>query len=317
MNSWGIFFISLLLFSCSVKKEQKSGSRFKVENTRYSTYDGSGNVLSEVIIEQIPKKVIVLSSPHLSYLKMLNVESSICGVLGKRISTSEGQILESVGTFNQIDLEKIIELNPDLIFCNSGQLPDLGRLKELFPILVIDEYLSNSPIEKTRWIRFFGDVYGKGVLANRLLDKEKLNYIEKEKIGDKIIQLNHFSGKYYLPGCESYIASLVNDAGGDFACKNKSSNSQILSEEEAILFLNQNEYLLFFDWAKDSHGLEDRLSSLIQISKNKELRVIYCNAENSLFFERSIESPSLILNDLHLLLKTKKKTEFFSLLTVK
>lgn len=316
MKSWGIFFIVLCLFACKEPhRDEASEGPFRVENRLFTTYDSNFNVLFKVELSEAPKRIIVLSTPHLSYLNTLQVENSIVGILG--MERLEKEYLEAINIGSvQVDLEKVIALNPDLIICNSGQVVDLGRIKENIPVLVVDEYLSSTPLEKLSWITFFGEVFKKQEFARDYFTSEKSKYQKKDQIQDGILQLNCFSGKYYLPGCTSYITNLVKDAGGKLNCKSEGSNSVIVSEEESMLMVNQAEYVLFFDWAVDTIGIKTRLKPIIDLSEDKRLKVIYCNTTLTGFMEESVIHPSAIINDLNLLLKEKKNTNYFSLLSI-
>lgn len=317
MKSWGIFLCVLLLTGCiDSSLKQKEVVDFSVEGDVFTTLSESGTVLSSVKLETPPERVVVLSTPHLSFIKLLSVTNELVGVLEKERLDSSYHEITNVGTATQINLEKIIALNPDLILCNSGQLAELKRLKNSVPILVVDDYLAKTPLQKTKWILFFGEIFRKQTQAQSYYSNQEKTYETFDTQPIEIIQLNNFSGKYYLPGCESYIANLVRDAGGKFLCKSEKSSSDVLSEEEAILYMNKSDRLLFFDWASDTTGLQGRLSEVKGLANAKKLQVIYCNTHQSGFFEKSITNPSKVVGDLNALIKGETETQFFKLIKI-
>ena len=128
-------------------------------------------------------------------------------------------------------------------------------------------------------------------------------------------QLNNFGGVWYQPGCETYLVNLVKDAGLQMNCVDRRKTSVVLSQEEALVAINNVDYLLFFDWEKMEEGLSDRLIESRRLSKSN-LQIIYCNTHQSEFFQKSILMPGEIIKDLNKVVKTKEEGEFFKIINL-
>ncbi|NRA89093.1 MAG: ABC transporter substrate-binding protein [Rhizobiales bacterium] len=81
--------------------------------------------------------------------------------------TFENSGIEFVGTFNDLDFEKITGLNPDLIFTRRKE--HIEPLSRIAPTLFIDP--NNHPIKDG--IRIFAEATGRTKAYNRLLRNYK------------------------------------------------------------------------------------------------------------------------------------------------
>ncbi|MBN1431367.1 MAG: ABC transporter substrate-binding protein [Methanomicrobiaceae archaeon] len=182
--------------------------------------------------------VISLSVAALPHLKELGEASSIKGHNGIYLVYDEyyhklaggGKILEigsgAMSMETQLNVEQMIELEPDLVFCSATNMDDYdnrGKLEEagLTPAIVAD-WMENDPLGRAEWIKFFAAFYNKEKTANEYFDRIKENYTAiKEKAGTVETRPTIFSGFdyqgiWYAPGGESYVAKLFSDAGGDY-----------------------------------------------------------------------------------------------------
>lgn len=314
------FFLSLIFFSCSNASETRyrmgKGDKYSViQDSIFKTFNQS-NELSRVVFSSAPIKVIILSTPFYGYIKALNSENSIIGMLSKDRIANVPSAVVSVGDDLEIDQEKIIALSPDLIICNSYQLKGIDRLKSKYQVLVIDEFLETNPLMKASWIKFFGALFRKKEQSNKIYSKVKANYVPFPEQNVKIVQLNNYGGKWYLPGCKSYISQIIRDAGGKVDCESDKSSSDVISEESAMVKLNQLNYLLFFDSAKDTVGIRTRLKPVLNLVKSDKIKLLYCSTKTTNFFDKSILNPDKVLNELNVLITEGIDGEFFKLITI-
>lgn len=312
-----LFFLLIVVLSCET--DNKVTDHFNnyeiVQDSIFKSFNRDREV-SSVVFSSPPKKVVVLATPLYSYLRALKLEKNIIGMLSLERMSGVPSFIKSIGENNEINQEKIIELSPDLIICNSFQLKSLSRLKEKYQILVIDEYLETNPIRKASWIEFFGALFQKEKVSVDIYSKIKENYVPFPSENIKIIQLNNYGGKWYLPGCKSYISQVIRDAGGIVDCDSEKTGSDVVSEESAMVKLNKLDYLLFFDYAKDTSGLNIRLKPVLKLIKQKKLKVLYCNTTETNFFNESILNPDVVLNGLNLLITKGVNGKFFKLITL-
>jgi iron complex transport system substrate-binding protein len=314
------FFLTIIVFSCTNANEftdsvEKSDKYSIIQDSIFKTFN-HGNELSRIVFSSAPQKVVVLSTPFYGYIKALNSENTIIGMLSKDRVPDVASSVIRVGDDVEIDQEKIIALSPDLIICNSYQLKGIARLKSKYQVLVIDEFLETNPLKKASWIKFFGILFNKEKKSNTIYSKVKTNYVPFPELDVKIVQLNNYAGKWYLPGCKSYISQIIRDAGGKVDCDSDKSSSDVISEESAMVKLNQLQYLLFFDSAKDTVGLRIRLKPVLNLVKSDKIRLLYCNTTSTNFFDKSILNPDKVLNELNVLITKGVDGEFFKLITL-
>ena len=104
------------------------------------------------IIKKV-KRVVCLSSTHVAYLDAINETSSITGVSGLPYIYNKKKLKATdVGYESAIDYEKVLQLNPDVVFAYSiqGQTAEyLDKIRQLgLTVVEMTEHLENHPLEK-------------------------------------------------------------------------------------------------------------------------------------------------------------------------
>ncbi|MFT4898270.1 MAG: ABC-type Fe3+-hydroxamate transport system substrate-binding protein [Flavobacteriales bacterium] len=320
MCKWGFFIVLSFLLGCSQSPKKKSlnavsnfqSDLFEVKKDSVFTYTFNHEVLSSLELSSF-RKVVLLSTPFYAYVEKLGAENKVVGLFNKSRVGNVSDSIMSIGEGSEIDIERIISLNPDLIICNSYQLEALESIRTAK--LLVDDFNESSPLCKASVINLFGAVFSKRVKSKLIFDSIVKSYAKPDFLDYSIGQLNNFGGVWYQPGCETYLANLVKDAGLQMNCVDGRKTSVVLSQEEALVAINNSDYLLFFDWKKTEEGLNDRLTEARRLSKNN-LKIIYCNTYQSEFFQKSILMPGKIINDLNKVVKTKKEGEFFKIINL-
>ena len=306
-----------LLFSCSDKaeriKEAKGKLGFVVEEFSVLTLTPEGNELSK--IQKKPyEKVIILATPYYKIFEELGTESRVVGMSNVGRVNNVWDHIQSVGEGEEVDLEKIISLSPDLIICNSYQLENLKSLD--VPKLACDEYLESSPIGRLRYLFLIGAVTGTEQLSFQSFQAKSKKFMQPiEKVNKTVLKLDNYGSGWFQPGCNTYISNIVTFAGATPVCVNGSSKSEKVSDEVATLALSKHELLLFMDWAPDKTGLIERLNGVLKLD-NHPKKLLYCNTTQSDYFQESILNSYLIIKDLNEVLKTEKKGRFFEIITL-
>lgn len=315
-----LLLITVLFYSCGSNQEEGAivelSQRCRVINDSiFSTYS-KGKEISSVTFSKIPERVVLLATPLYSYVRAISMEKNIVGMLSVDRVANALSSIKNVGTNSEIDLEKVISLNPDLIICNSYQLKNLVRIRSEIQVLVVDEYSENSALKKASWVSFFGALFQQGAKGDALYLDILSKYQPFDPVEKKVIQLNNFGGKWYLPGAGSYISKVIKDAGGQIVFESEKSGSDIISEETAFVRVNELDYLLFFDWKEDTIGLRNRLRPVLNLLKKKDLKLLYCNTVQTNFFDESVLQPEIVISDLNRLIKSEKDGKFFKLITL-
>ena len=122
-----------------------------------------------ITMQSQPKRIVTLSAP------LLNMAYAIGGTSLARPTTSSpipdsAKALPELGQVSHINMEKLVELNPDLVLGEKGQN---GKLESLLqsnkiPYLLInyDGINDNIPLMK-----FLGQVYGRPEQADKIIKK--------------------------------------------------------------------------------------------------------------------------------------------------
>ncbi|HBE76566.1 MAG TPA: ABC transporter substrate-binding protein [Firmicutes bacterium] len=136
--------------------------------------------------------------------------------------------IQYIGDGYEPDFETIQALQPDIVFSYggpNGQFKLMRKLSELkIPYAVDNEYLETDPLGQLEWIRFIAAFYDQEQAAEayfrqsqtRIFDTaRKLQGRKRPKIAWGMI----YNGKVYVAAGNSYVAKMINLAGGDYLFK--------------------------------------------------------------------------------------------------
>lgn len=188
------------------------------------------------------KKVVCMSTTHLAMLSALGEAGSVVGFSGTRFIFNDtlvqgvrrGEIRE-VGYEDNLNKELIVKLDPDLIMVygiGSETSGYIGKLREMGVRVVYNaDYLENDPLGKAEWIRFIGALYCKEEMADSIFAGIEKEYnILKSYISantgekPKVLLGLPFRDTWYISPGNSYISTLVGDAGGDYLWRDTESS---------------------------------------------------------------------------------------------
>lgn len=279
-----------------------SNSRlFSLNDSLIQTYDLSGGIVSSIPNKEY-NRIAILNAPFYAYFRWI-ANKKVVGVFNKsRFGQPYGNF-ESLGEGSEIDLEKLIAVQPDLIICNSYQLDVIKSLD--IPKLVIDEYLENGIQRRRSFYQIVGAVSNKLTEAKEVANNPRTLINEFPSLNKTVLKLDNFGGEWFKPGEYTYIAKIVRYAGGELMTVEGKSESVKISQENAIVDLAKADYLLFMDWELSKEGLMDRLSPILSL-KNHPKKLIYCNTSQSNYFFHSLVNSGLIINDLNSILSEEK-----------
>ena len=309
------FVISLINLSCGeevANLEDIPEQLFEVGTETISTRTKSGRIISEIEKKEY-KRIVILATPFYTYFKALNVENNVVGIFNRERVKKVSKRIKSVGEGAYLDLEKIIQLNPDLIICNSYQLENLKSLT--VPILACDEYLEAHPKGRLKFLMMIAAITKSAQEAENILKDRSSKYQNHESLNTSILKLDNFGEAWYQPGCDTYISKVIRMAGANPVCIQKSEKSEKIAHETAILKLSENNIFLFMDWGKKKRGWKKRMKHLLELN-NHPKKILYCNTTQTEYFEESVLNSHLIINDLNAVLKTGVKGRFFEIKTL-
>ncbi|MCC7565093.1 MAG: ABC transporter substrate-binding protein [Methanomicrobiaceae archaeon] len=191
----------------------------------------------------IPVRAAVTLSPiHLSQISQLNESGTVKGhnavvlMYDEEIRrlVQEGSI-EEIGSSTQsmttmLKMERIIELEPDVVFCvanGNREYDSHYKLREVgLKPAVTAEWMENHPLARAEWIKFIAYFYNREREANDFFDGIKNNYTavsaKTKAVVDKptVFSGIDYQGTWYAPGGDSYVATLFRDAGAEYFLPN-------------------------------------------------------------------------------------------------
>jgi iron complex transport system substrate-binding protein len=120
----------------------------------------------------------------------------------------------------------MIELEPDLVFCNTNGNPEYDSQKKLeeagLKPVITSESGENHPLGRAEWIKYYSLFFNKEKEANEIFGRIRADYYA---IREKVLNVDRrptifsgmeYQGTWYAPGGASYTAQLFRDAGGEY-----------------------------------------------------------------------------------------------------
>lgn len=310
------FFSCLMLTACEDKSAETSSdvysALFSFSLDEIVTYTASGEIQSKISNLTHYNRVVLLSSPFYGFAELLNSSDKIVGVANLERLKSVSKNIKNVAYNDELDLELILSLNPDLIIGNSHQINQLSAYS--FKTMAIDDFNESSPLKKASFVLLFGEIFNQPAEALSYFTSASQKIKQMEAQPYKVGQINNFSGSWFIPGCETYTNQIISMAGFQSVCEQESRKSELITAESAIVRLKEVDYLLFFDWNKDTSRIKERLSAQLEIKS--PLNIIYCNTTAKDYFTLSLLRPDSIIQDLGAVLKKQKENSIFQLIEI-
>lgn len=265
------------------------------------------------------KKIVCMSSTHIAMLDVLDALNSVVGVSGleyvsnPKINASS-TLTPDVGYEGNIDYETLISINPDLVllFSVNGASTMEPKLQELkIPYLYIGDYLEEEPLGKSEWIIPIAEVIGereKGKeIFNSIVDKYE-NLKSKVKIAEeerpKIMVNAPFVDSWFMPSTQSYVARMINDAGGEYIYKKNTGNSsKPIDMEEALLLVSQADYWINIGSVRSLEEFKNSFPNFLEADCVVKGNLYNNNLRSSIeggndCYESGVVNPDLILKDM-------------------
>lgn len=207
-------------------------------------------VKNSFYIKNTPKNAVALSSPVVGMLNTINLSSKIIGLTDPQliydssiIARVEKDEIENVGKSIQLNMEKLIMLNPDIVI-GSGwdQLsPDYKKMIKLnmIPVLMYD-WQEMHPLGRAEWIIFLASFFNEEENAKAIFNDIENRYQEMKAFGankEKPLVFNgsEYQGIWYSAGGQSYMSKLYKDAGAQYLFAQDSAKGSVKLDFEVIM----------------------------------------------------------------------------------
>ncbi|PBQ31843.1 hypothetical protein CNR22_08700 [Sphingobacteriaceae bacterium] len=316
------------------------GNRHNHDTTAtFILYTDSANLPAKGIRIRRPcKKIAALSSIYATMFCELQSSDKLSAIDNMDYVNNQEVItkymkgdLKELMKSPQIDLEKTVMLNPDIIFTfgmGEGEKDVDKKLEQTkIPVAISVDHLEESPLARAEWIKFFAAFVDKEKLADSIFKAVEKNYYELKQIASQttykptVFNEIKYSDSWYMPGGRSYVAQLLKDAGANYLWKEDTlSGSLPLSFEQVYVKAKNADFwinLSTLRTKKELIGFESRYSEFKAYQNGN----LYNNTKvtnskgYSNYWETGMIYPNRILSDLiqvfHPALREKIKTDFW------
>ena len=224
---------------------------------------------------------------------------------------ADGKIRD-MGSAMTPDRERIVHLNPDIIFVSPYEnASTYGNLEALgIPIIQCADYMETSALGRAEWIRFYGRLFRKGREADSLFLAIEADYNCLKALTDTIADANRPTvlfdtrngSAWYVPGGRSTMAQLVRDAGGRYIFGDNPKSGSVPLSFETVLSRGEQADIWFIRYnnSRTRMTLPD-LGKVYEpytlFKAYREGNVYGCNSAELIFYEETPFHPERLLRD--------------------
>ena len=281
--------------------------------------DSSVNTPEEGVEVVVPvHPLAATSTTHFEFLGLLDVLEKVTGVCSPELIYNEflrnkcflGEI-ENLGNAFNINLEKTLQLNPDIVMMSGFKQDDpyAERVMQAgLPVIFNNEWMEYSLLARAEWIKFVAAFFNKIDLADSIFSVVDYQYKEAKRLTQQalnkptILTGSNFRGTWYMPGGQSFMAQLFADAGANyFYADDNSKGSLPLSIETVLVNFSDADVWLNCDYeTMDELIKADNKHKLFKSQTNNKVynfnkRKLASGAND--YWESAIARPDLLLLD--------------------
>ncbi len=256
----------------------------------------SVDIGSLAAIDEVDKVVGVCEAKYIQYHKV------------KR-GLKDG-VIKDLGSYVSPNIELMLSTRADVVIASPYEGKNHGVVEELkIPIAECASYLEKSPLGRSEWIKFYGELTAKTVMADSIYNDTKRRYNttvrmikDKVKSSPKILPEKRYGQVWFVAGGKSYMAQILKDAGGNFPWKDSDSSTAIPLSFEEVYQKAYDADVWFFGYCKPNGSLtlnefKKEYESYSTFEAFKKGNVYGCNTELVPLYEESPLRPDLLLLD--------------------
>lgn len=279
--------------------------------------------LQGTVIRTPIDNIIVYSSVHASILDMLGASDRITGVCEPEFMTcpairegiAAGRIMDC-GNSVSPSIEKIAEARGQIIIASPFENSSYGAAGKLgLPIIEAADYMENTPLGRTEWVKLFGILLDCPERADSLFSAAEDDYNGiRDKIalhiagngGDShrptLLAERKYGASWDVPGGASYMVHIYRDAGADYIFANTASTANVNMSFENVLRegIDADIWVLKY-WGEKPmtySSLEAEYPLYSRFRAFRERHVYGCNTFSSSYYDDIVLHPAWILEDL-------------------
>jgi iron complex transport system substrate-binding protein len=206
-------------------------------------------------------------------------------------------------------MERCVALRGEAVFTSPLQDVSADALRAMgIPVVECADYMEPHPLGRAEWMKFFGLLFDCSRVADSLYAAVEADYralaaqaAEQTERPRLMLDLPQ-GGTWYVPGGQSYLGTLLHDAGADYAfAADTHAGSIALGRECGLLEARRADVWLIRQAKAANHTYsslkrEDPLFATFR--PWKERRIFVCNTLRCDFFERIPFQPHVLLREL-------------------
>lgn len=279
----------------------------------------------DVTVVAVPtRRIVSLSTVYAAFLQELGMANAIVGMgnsasvwtpsVAARIRRKEVADLGKRGMQVSQRIESMLLLAPDLVLASGSGIPAYDRNDQFrefgLPVVVVAEWMEDTPLGRAEWIRFLGAIVGRDSSALELYQGIARRYDSVRQARSapgarpKVVVGSNWSGSWNVPSGGSYAATFLRDAGADYPWKSlPGAGSVPLGVERVVLQAHDAQVWVHPGQAKDLKGLaamDPRNAVFCALGRGR----VYNNdrrtnkAGGNDYWESGVVNPDRVLADL-------------------
>lgn len=272
---------------------------------------------------RVPVKRMALASvPQLAFAEALGSLDRVAGLSGTAYLYSPGArarvasnlIRDLSGTAGAYNGELLMVLKPDLVVAQAvdreGAEKALHLSDQGLPLVFMGEWLEEHPLARAEWVKVMGALVGREKEADKLFAEVENAYMHmmamlaQVEVRPKVMVGLPFKGTWYVPGGASYLAALIDDAGGDYLWKGGNERGGVAMSLEAVAEKARGADIWIHPYGVDSLGQLRRVDPRLADFGPLQQGAVYGNTKrtNGLggndYYETGVLKPHELLADL-------------------
>jgi len=273
--------------------------------------------LPEGTIVRIPvNNIVIYSAVHVAMVDLLGESDKVIGVCESRyMNTTAVQDGIKSGTITDLgesttpNIEKIIDINTELIIASPFQNTSYGAVEKLgIPIVEGADYMENTPLGRAEWIRFYGLLFDKVGVADSLFRVTEERYLALSTLAanetkrPSILTEKRYGSTCVVPGGDSYMTQLYEDAGADYVFRNSKGTGSLAMSFESVLdqAIHADFWLIKYHDSKDLtyKDLRGEYTPYENFDAFKKKTIYASNSSKVPFYDETAIHPDYLLEDL-------------------
>lgn len=267
------------------------------------------------------QSMISMSTSYLPALEKLDVVQALVGVDSADFAYSElirsrvdaGEVA-AVGGGSTVNVELVVELEPDLVMTSSSGFAEIDaepKLTEVgVPVALNADFLADTPLARAEWVKYISLFFNKEAEATAVFDEVAVEYEALAALADTAVSSptvftdTPYEGTWYMAGGGSFTAQLIADAGGSYIYADDTSTASLFLDFETVFndaatadfWLNVGLY----GSRDDLLATDERFGDFAAFENGNVYNYDARVSENGGldYFESGVANPQLVLADL-------------------